>query len=76
MMCRTSRKESQSEHRGEGESTEGVLKQTESSSVDVKSVAQTHPEGDQDDLERPRFHVMGRRGWTSDPCGPFFHKGW
>ncbi|KAK9812554.1 hypothetical protein WJX73_008374 [Symbiochloris irregularis] len=61
---------------GEGEATEGIMHQTHASDVDVKKVAETHTEGDQNDLERPRFHVMGRRGWTSDPCGPFHHKGW
>ena len=43
--------------------------------VDTAAIAESHPEGDARDLERPRFHVMSRRGWTSDPCGPMYHDG-
>ena len=51
------------------------LRNTKGSSVDVEQIAKEHPEGDKQDLERPRYHVMSRRGWTSDPCGPMFHDG-
>ena len=59
---------------GEGLSHD-YLRNTKGSSVDVEAIAKEHPEGDGKDLERPRFHVMSRRGWTSDPCGPMFHNG-
>ena len=51
------------------------LRNTKGSSVDTEAIAREHPEGDGQDLERPRFHVMSRRGWTSDPCGPMYHNG-
>ena len=79
MLClgRTATKSDSKSGAAEGEATsEGYLSATEDSPVDVQQVAETHPEGDLKDLERSRYHVMGRRGWTSDPCGPMFFKGW
>ena len=55
------------EGKSETESSKSYL-DPDKKATDDSDVKYEHPA----DLERPQFHPMGKRGFVSDPCGPFY----